>query len=183
MGVNGVVRGRPPENYIRVFVCGRFMDDRVRKYTVSIHYDRRLYHQDITGSIVHVRMLARQGIIRDDECQKIVSGLETVPGRNRERLLSLGRRTRGHPHERGVPFGTAHRPGDGGPDAHGALPQRPDSPGPADVREGRRRRHVGWRGAATRGPAGVGGVPQGHVDAGVTPTSNGRSPFFWPTTS
>ena len=54
------------------------MDDRVRKYTVSIHYDRRLYRQDIAGSIVHVRMLAKQGIVQDDECQKIVSGLETV---------------------------------------------------------------------------------------------------------
>jgi len=29
-------------------------------YTVSIHYDRRLYHHDIAGSIAHARMLARQ---------------------------------------------------------------------------------------------------------------------------
>ena len=54
------------------------MDDRVRNYTVSIHYDRRLYRQDIAGSIVHVRMLAKQGIIEEDDCRKIVSGLETV---------------------------------------------------------------------------------------------------------
>ena len=78
MGVNGVARGETAGELRQGFVCERFMDDRVRKYTVSIHYDRRLYRQDITGSIVHVRMLARQGIIRDDECQKIVSGLETV---------------------------------------------------------------------------------------------------------
>ncbi len=54
------------------------MDDRVRNYTASIHYDRRLYRQDIAGSIVHVHMLAKQGIVQDDECRKIVSGLETV---------------------------------------------------------------------------------------------------------
>ncbi len=54
------------------------MDDRVRNYTVSIHYDRRLYRQDIAGSIIHVRMLAKQGIIDEDDCQQIVSGLEAV---------------------------------------------------------------------------------------------------------
>ena len=32
-------------------------------YTVSIHYDRRLYRQDIAGSRAHAAMLAKQGII------------------------------------------------------------------------------------------------------------------------
>ncbi|SVE01828.1 uncharacterized protein METZ01_LOCUS454682, partial [marine metagenome] len=36
------------------------MTNRMSNYTVSIHYDRRLYKQDIAGSIAHVRMLARQ---------------------------------------------------------------------------------------------------------------------------
>ena len=47
-------------------------------YTVSIHYDRRLYRQDIAGSMAHVRMLARQGIIEAEEAKLIVSGLEHI---------------------------------------------------------------------------------------------------------
>ena len=30
------------------------------RYTVSVHYDRRLYAHDIAGSVAHARMLARQ---------------------------------------------------------------------------------------------------------------------------
>ena len=44
-------------------------------YTVSIHYDRRLYRQDIAGSIAHARMLAKQGIITDDDLSVIERGL------------------------------------------------------------------------------------------------------------
>ena len=47
-------------------------------YTVSIHYDRRLYRQDIAGSIVHARMLARQGIISDEDANLIVEGLGKI---------------------------------------------------------------------------------------------------------
>ena len=47
-------------------------------YTVSIHYDRRLYRQDIAGSVVHARMMARQRIISDAEADAIVYGLEDV---------------------------------------------------------------------------------------------------------
>ena len=47
-------------------------------YTVSIHYDRRLYRQDIAGSIVHARMLARQGIISDEDAALIVEGLGKI---------------------------------------------------------------------------------------------------------
>ncbi len=47
-------------------------------YTVSIHYDRRLYRQDIAGSMAHARMLARQGIISEDDAVAIVDGLEQV---------------------------------------------------------------------------------------------------------
>ena len=49
-------------------------------YTVSIHYDRRLYRQDIAGSIAHARMLARQGIISDCEAERIVDGLRRIRG-------------------------------------------------------------------------------------------------------
>ena len=47
-------------------------------YTVSIHYDRRLYRQDIAGSIAHARMLARQGIITAEDAETLVSGLQAV---------------------------------------------------------------------------------------------------------
>jgi len=36
-------------------------------YTVSIHYDRRLYRHDIAGSIAHARMLGKQGIISEED--------------------------------------------------------------------------------------------------------------------
>ena len=48
------------------------------RYTVSLHYDRRLYRQDIAGSIAHARMLARQGIIGDDEAESLIAGLEGI---------------------------------------------------------------------------------------------------------
>jgi argininosuccinate lyase len=47
-------------------------------YTVSIHYDKRLYRQDIAGSIAHARMLARKEIISPEDAQRIVQGLKTV---------------------------------------------------------------------------------------------------------
>ncbi len=47
-------------------------------YTVSIHYDRRLYKQDIAGSIAHARMLARQGIISESDADAIIAGLNDI---------------------------------------------------------------------------------------------------------
>ena len=47
-------------------------------YTVSIHYDRRLYRHDIAGSMVHARMLARQGIIGEEDARLIVEGLSSI---------------------------------------------------------------------------------------------------------
>ena len=41
------------------------MDITPSTYTVSLHYDRRLYKQDIDGSVAHARMLGRQRIISD----------------------------------------------------------------------------------------------------------------------
>ena len=52
--------------------------DTISSYTVSIHYDRRLYRQDIAGSMAHARMLARQGIITDEDKDAILAGLEEV---------------------------------------------------------------------------------------------------------
>ena len=48
------------------------------RYTVSIDYDRRLYKQDIAGSTAHAKMLAKQGIISDDDAAQITEGLQTI---------------------------------------------------------------------------------------------------------
>ncbi|MBK1643177.1 argininosuccinate lyase [Thiocapsa imhoffii] len=61
--------------------AGRFnapTDAFVEAFTASVDFDRRLYRYDIQGSIAHATMLARQGILTQDECEAIVSGLETV---------------------------------------------------------------------------------------------------------
>jgi len=50
----------------------------VEAFTSSIAVDRRLYRCDITGSIAHVKMLARQRIILLSEAQKIVRGLKAI---------------------------------------------------------------------------------------------------------
>ena len=47
-------------------------------YTVSLHYDRRLYKHDIAGSMAHVRMLAAQGILPQADADSIMDGLGQV---------------------------------------------------------------------------------------------------------
>ena len=49
-----------------------------KSYTVSLHYDRRLYKQDIAGSAAHVRMLAKQGVVTHSEADQIVKGLAAI---------------------------------------------------------------------------------------------------------
>jgi len=54
------------------------LDRRALAYSASIDYDRRLYPQDIAGSIAHARMLGRQGIIDSADAAAIVSGLDEI---------------------------------------------------------------------------------------------------------
>jgi len=54
------------------------LDRRALAFSASIDYDRRLYPQDIAGSIAHARMLGRQGIIDSADAAAIVSGLEEI---------------------------------------------------------------------------------------------------------
>ena len=57
---------------------GRFSqdtDELVEAFTKSVHYDARFYKEDIKGSIAHCEMLARQGIIKPEEKDKIVCAL------------------------------------------------------------------------------------------------------------
>jgi argininosuccinate lyase len=60
---------------------GRFTkesDSLTEDFNASIAFDRRMYNQDIAGSIAHARMLARQGIINAEERDLIIKGLEEI---------------------------------------------------------------------------------------------------------
>ena len=60
---------------------GRFnqpTDKFVEEFTASIDFDKRLYHQDIRGSMAHARMLGRQGIISNEDVEAIVKGLKDI---------------------------------------------------------------------------------------------------------
>jgi argininosuccinate lyase len=62
---------------------GRFSkpaDKLAAQYTASLPFDRRLYKQDIAGSVAHAKMLARQGIIADEDARTIISGLRAIRG-------------------------------------------------------------------------------------------------------
>ena len=61
--------------------AGRFTqptDKFVEEFTASIDFDQRLSRYDVQGSIAHARMLAKQGIIGDDEAETIINGLEGI---------------------------------------------------------------------------------------------------------
>ncbi len=47
----------------------------VEAFNASVHFDKRLAAYDIQGSIAHVRMLKRQGIIAVEEAERIEAGL------------------------------------------------------------------------------------------------------------
>ena len=60
---------------------GRFTketDKLVNDFNASITFDKRMYAQDITGSIAHAKMLGKQNIIEQDEADKIIKGLESI---------------------------------------------------------------------------------------------------------
>jgi len=57
---------------------GKAADKLVAEYTASIPSDWRLYRHDITGSIAHTRMLAKQGIISPEEAEIIIKGLASI---------------------------------------------------------------------------------------------------------
>ena len=54
------------------------IESNMHDYASSLHYDRRLYRQDIAGSVAHTRMLAKQGIISDKEAELIIMGLVSI---------------------------------------------------------------------------------------------------------
>ncbi|MEE4355235.1 MAG: argininosuccinate lyase [Desulfococcaceae bacterium] len=60
---------------------GRFSentDKLVERFTASVAYDRRLYLYDIQGSIAHCTMLAKAGVIAEEERDALIKGLEQI---------------------------------------------------------------------------------------------------------
>lgn len=60
---------------------GRFSeatDAFVERFTASVDFDRRLFQQDIDGSLAHAKMLENAGILTPDEQQQIQDGLEAI---------------------------------------------------------------------------------------------------------
>lgn len=72
---------RKEEDHMAQLWGGRFTketDQLVYSFNASISFDKRFYAQDIKGSIAHVMMLARQGILTDFEKDQIIQGLEGI---------------------------------------------------------------------------------------------------------
>ncbi len=57
---------------------GEATDKLAQSFVESISYDRRMYKQDIAGSIAHATMLAKVGLITDADRDAIVSGLKSI---------------------------------------------------------------------------------------------------------
>ena len=61
--------------------AGRFkkqLDSEVNDFNSSIRVDCRMYKSDIGGSMAHAAMLARQGIIGEEDAEAIIGGLEGI---------------------------------------------------------------------------------------------------------
>ncbi len=60
---------------------GRFQkstDKKVDDFNSSIRFDKRMYKQDIRGSIAHAKMLGKQGIISKEDSNEIVNELKNI---------------------------------------------------------------------------------------------------------
>lgn len=60
---------------------GRFTKETnklVENFNESLSFDHRFYKQDIRGSIAHVKMLAKQNILTDNERDKLIEGLKSI---------------------------------------------------------------------------------------------------------
>jgi len=50
----------------------------VEEFTASVQFDKRMYRQDIQGSIAHATMLESVGVLTKEECTKIIVGLNSI---------------------------------------------------------------------------------------------------------
>ena len=61
--------------------AGRFskeLDKQADDFNSSLHFDCKMYKQDIKGSVAHAQMLAKQGIITSEDAETIIKGLNSV---------------------------------------------------------------------------------------------------------
>ncbi|MCY6960585.1 argininosuccinate lyase [Clostridium brassicae] len=71
---------------------GRFKDSEsklMEDFNSSLGFDKKLYYEDITGSIAHVKMLTKCNILTEDECNIIIEGLKDILSDIEEGLLKL----------------------------------------------------------------------------------------------
>ena len=54
------------------------LDQTADDFNSSIHFDSRMYRQDITGSLAHAAMLAKQGILTEEEAAQLAEGLADI---------------------------------------------------------------------------------------------------------
>ena len=60
---------------------GRFSestDQFVQAFTASVTFDKRMYRQDIAGSLAHSTMLMKSGVISEQDCESIHAGLKSI---------------------------------------------------------------------------------------------------------
>jgi len=72
---------------------GRFkenINEIVDAFNASIDFDKRLFTQDIEGSMAHCRMLAKQEIITEDEASQIISALAEIRREISRNELEIG---------------------------------------------------------------------------------------------
>ena len=63
---------------------GRFeqgVSEFTQRFGASLPVDRKMYRQDIAGSVAHARMLSEQGIISTDDFEAIKKGLGSIRDR------------------------------------------------------------------------------------------------------
>ena len=71
---------------------GRFTketNELVHNFNASLSFDQKFYKQDITGSIAHVNMLAKQEIVTNEERFAIIDGLESILRDIEEGILEI----------------------------------------------------------------------------------------------
>lgn len=76
--INMRVRGRVERMKLWGGRFDKSTDSLVEDFHSSISFDRRLYEEDIKGSLAHAAMLGKTGIISDEEAQAIIAGLKEV---------------------------------------------------------------------------------------------------------
>lgn len=60
---------------------GRFTkttDEMINEFQASIGFDKRMYREDIAGSIAHAMMLKKCGILSGEDCDRIIAGLKEI---------------------------------------------------------------------------------------------------------